>query len=102
MMKRNITKLLVSSVGIYFLYRSCKNMASIEYANSVSNIYEYFSRKYKVKAPSATNRIINKKMERVEEKNEIIEPYVLVNNNPEEISELVFLEVGNYLSRLEH
>ena len=41
-------------------------------------------------------------MERVEEKNEIIEPYVLVNNNPEEISELVFLEVGNYLSRLEY
>lgn len=94
---------LMGTIGVYFLYRSCKYMASIEYVNNLSNFYEYTVRK-KISDNNSKKNNINipkKKSEHYSDdsEHEQPEPYVIIGNDGE-ISELVFLDVGNYLNKL--
>lgn len=46
-------KIIASSIGIFFMYKFYKYMASIEYINSLSNQYEYI---YRLKDNSGKNK----------------------------------------------
>lgn len=110
-----LRNIIISTIGIYFLYSSCKYMASIEYMNNISNFYEYLYRK-KTNDINYTQDNINtpkNKYENINEnksnnENKKTEPYVVINNNKqddntdnnEEFSELVFIDIGNYLNNL--
>ena len=110
-----LRNIIISTIGIYFLYSSCKYMACIEYMNNISNFYEYLYRK-KTNDINYTQDNINtpkNKYENINEnksnnENKKTEPYVVINNNKqddntdnnEEFSELVFIDIGNYLNNL--
>jgi len=103
---KKIRIFLMGTIGVYFLYRSCKYMASIEYVNNLSNFYEYTVRKRISDNNSKKNNInIPKKKcqhysnDSNDSEDEQPEPYVIIGNDGE-ISELVFLDIGNYLNKL--
>ena len=108
---KKIRIFLMSTISAYFLYNSCKYMASIEYVNNLSNFYEYIIRK-KISDNNSKKNNINipkKKCEHYnhdnddnddsEHKQPEPEPYLIIDNDGE-ISELVFLDLGNYLNKL--
>lgn len=109
MIDKKIKKLLFGSLGIFFLYKSYKYMASVEYMNHLSNQYEITERIHK-------NKIKNEKkkkddLEVVNEKISIInvEPYVVIHKDMvekkdkelhDDVDELSYLELGTYLHQV--
>ena len=103
MINKQLKNLLVGSLGIFFIYKSYKYMASIEYMNNLTKHYEIKERIHK----SRTKKKKEKKedLEKSGESLNIIqvEPYVVISKDIVErisdtrVHELSYLELGNYL-----
>ena len=86
-------KIIVSSIGIFLIYKFYKHMVNIEYINSLSNKYYY---NYIVN----NNTKINK--ENLSSKNEpfVIVDYSIETDEQDDIPEVNYINAGNYLHEL--
>ena len=92
MLNKINNKIIVSSIGIFLIYKFYKHMVNIEYINILSNKYHY---NYIV-----NNTKINKGNLSSKDEPFVIVDYSIETDEEDQIPEVNYINAGNYLHDL--